>query len=71
MIAPSAISAGEPFSSQLATQFTSVMIAPTDKSSPPSSTGSVCAMPTMASAKASLAFCTSTAEEKPRGWLRL
>ena len=53
---PSAICQGGPFSTRLARQLTSVMTAPTDRSSPPSSTGSVCAIATIASANTSLAF---------------
>ena len=39
-----------------------VITAPTDRSRPPVSTGTVCAMATSASANASLAFWTSTAD---------
>ena len=48
-------------------QLTSVITAPTERSRPPASTGTVCAMATMTSAKLSLAFWTSTAALKPRG----
>ncbi len=44
-----------------------VITAPTDRSSPPSSTGSVCAMATKPMATDSLPFCTKTAVENPRG----
>ena len=48
-----------------------VITAPTERSSPDISTGTVWAMASMASAKISSPFCTSTAEEKPFGCARL
>ena len=51
----------------LATQLTSVITAPTDRSRPPASTGRVCAIATMISARLSLLFWISTAAVKPSG----
>ncbi len=60
-------SAGEPLSSVDARQFAKVIIAPTDKSMPPVSTGTVCAIDTRISVKHSLEFCTSTSVDQPFG----
>ena len=48
-------------------QLVSVMMAPTERSSPPSSTGTVCAMARNTMATDSLLFWIRTAAEKPRG----
>ena len=61
---------GDPVRRWLARQSTSVITAPTDRSSPPVSTGRVCAMATRASANASLAFWTKTCGVKPCGMQR-
>ena len=65
---PRTICTGDPATRWLARQFTSVMTAPTDRSSPPISTGTVCAMATRAMLNTSLAFWISTCSLKPRGW---
>ncbi len=65
--APSTISAGEPLTSSEAMQLVSVITAPTERSRPPISTGTVWAMATKPIATASFEFWTSTAEEKPLG----
>jgi hypothetical protein len=65
---PNRMSEALPRTRWLAMQFTIVMTAPTERSSPPSSTGTVCAMATSASVNTSLAFCTRTGVEKPLGW---
>ena len=64
---PTSRTAGEPAIRWLATQLTSVITAPTDRSRPPASTGTVWAMATMIRAKLSLLFWISTAALKPFG----
>jgi hypothetical protein len=68
---PPRVAAGEPVSRWLARQLTRVITAPTERSRPPASTGTVCAIATITRAKLSFAFWISTAVEKPLGWNRL
>ena len=70
-IMPNRICAGEPLTSSEAMQLVSVITAPTERSRPPIRTGTVWAMATKPMATDSLAFCTRTAAEKPRGCIRL
>ena len=64
---PPTIPRGLPVRTVLATQLTMVMTAPTERSSPPIRTGTVCAIATMPRTKASFAFWTRTSVEKPFG----
>ena len=64
---PRKISSGEPLTTVEAMQFTSVIIGPTDRSMPPVSTGTVCAIETRMSAKDSLEFWTNTSTLQPFG----
>ncbi len=64
---PSTICPGEPLTVLEARQLTSVIIAPTERSMPPVSTGTVCAIETMISANDSLEFCTNTSTDQPFG----
>ena len=64
---PSTIWIADPLTTFEATQLVKVIMAPTDKSMPPVSTGTVCAMDTRMSANDSLEFWTRTSTVQPFG----
>ena len=64
---PVTIWTGVPLTTFEATQLVNVIIAPTDKSMPPVSTGTVCAIATRINAKDSLEFWTNTSTVQPFG----